>query len=92
MFYIINWNYWLKDERVKLRGIMRRTTVLLVLDFFVGLVDSKKCGLTPGLSFNYKIISTQTENIPWKQLWYMLCTSMKHGKTKVNMIMGDHSN
>lgn len=46
----------------------------------------------PGLSFNYETISTQTENIPWKQLCFRLVTSMKHVKMNAYMIMGDCSN
>lgn len=59
---------------------------------FMIFVDNKKYRIPPSLSFNYKIISTQTENILWKQLCYRLVTSTKHVQMKANMIMGDYSN
>lgn len=77
---------------VKFGSIMRLTNTLLALPFLIGFVDNKKYSLMPGLSFNYKIISPQTENIPWKRLCYRLVTSMKHVKMKGSMIMGDYSN
>lgn len=67
MFYTINRNCWLKDECHRMSGEVEgyyEADYNVATEFFVGLVDSKKCGLTPGLSFNYKIISTETENIP----------------------------
>lgn len=76
----------------KFGSIIRWTNTLLALAFLMRFVDNKKYSLIPGLSFNYKIISTQTENIPWKLLSYRLVTSMKHVKMKANMIMGDYSN